>query len=96
MDGLKETVMEQFDSWGVHAIRHSTANFVMACKIAYTTVIEEDEGLRNLISQTLHEEPSSLERKPILDLLKTIPDVAFDLLMFKHRMDHVKRKKPKK
>lgn len=82
LEDLKRVAAEGFEEWGWYEVLGSDTKFAGACEIVYTTTIETDRRLRDIVSHILHCRPVALDRKPIQDLLKTIPEVAYDLVMY--------------
>lgn len=63
----------------------SPHNFAEASEIAYTMTVDSDRGLRDLVVDVLFSKSQFLEDEALKKLLKRLPDLTYDYVMYQHR-----------
>ncbi|RKK27001.1 hypothetical protein BFJ66_g16860 [Fusarium oxysporum f. sp. cepae] len=56
--------------------------FAQACEFVYTTTIDSDRGLRDVVVQSLHEHPRALDEEHIRSAMRLLPDLPYDLVLY--------------
>ncbi|KAH7149118.1 hypothetical protein B0J13DRAFT_550713 [Dactylonectria estremocensis] len=83
VSGLKEMALRNFSFLVPRTI--SPHNFAEASEIAYTMTIDSDRGLRDLVVEVLFSKSQFLEDEALKKLLKRLPDLTYDYVMYQHR-----------
>ncbi|KAK7425167.1 hypothetical protein QQX98_000082 [Neonectria punicea] len=83
ISGLKEMAHRSFSFLIPRTI--SPHNFAEASEIVYTTTIDADRGLRDLVVDNLYSKAHFLDDEALKKLLKRLPDLTFDYVMYQHR-----------
>ncbi|KAI1391853.1 BTB/POZ protein [Hypoxylon trugodes] len=82
--GLKATALTKFRAI-VDNISSSSdeqrLDFAKAAREVYTSTVDVDTGLRDVILETLHKNPKFLDQKECRSILKELPTLTYDLLM---------------
>jgi hypothetical protein len=66
--------------------------FAQACEFVYTTTIDSDRGLRDVVVQALHENPRALDEEHIRRAMRLQPDLLYDLALYGRGKDRKKEK----
>jgi len=85
ISGLKLLATQKFDS--ASAAHWDTPEFLKAIHQVYTTTIESDRGLRNVVLRTLNDHSRLLDKGEIRAVLQQIHALAYELLIYKHTGD---------
>lgn len=56
--------------------------FAQACEFVYTTTIDSDRGLRDVVVQALHEHPRAIDEEHIRSVMRLLPDLPYDLVLY--------------
>ncbi|KAI3573646.1 hypothetical protein IWW34DRAFT_753919 [Fusarium oxysporum f. sp. albedinis] len=56
--------------------------FAQACEFVYTTTIDSDRGLRDVVVQSLLEHPRALDEEHIRSAMRLLPDLPYDLVLY--------------
>ncbi|KAH7011365.1 hypothetical protein EDB80DRAFT_876030 [Ilyonectria destructans] len=83
ISGLKEMAHRSFSFLVPRTI--SPHNFAEASEIAYTMTVDSDRGLRDLVVDVLFSKSQFLEDEALKKLLKRLPDLTYDYVMYQHR-----------
>ncbi|KAM4065565.1 BTB/POZ domain-containing protein [Hirsutella rhossiliensis] len=87
VDGLKDLAMRKFEQEvGKH---WDSDDFIQAAEYAYTSTVEGDRGLRNLVVKTFEEHHSLLRKEDAKAMVKRVESLAYDLLMAFHMIMRV-------
>jgi len=57
-------------------------DFLHAAEEVYTSTVEQDRGLRDIVVETIHQHPTMLNSKATQDVIKNNQDLNFDMLMY--------------
>ncbi|KAF4467529.1 hypothetical protein FALBO_5593 [Fusarium albosuccineum] len=72
--------------------------FAHACEFVYTTTIDSDRGLRDVVVQALHENPRALDEEHIQGAMRSQPDLPYDLVLYgrgkQMRKEKARRSRP--
>ncbi|KAI5927103.1 BTB/POZ protein [Camillea tinctor] len=85
IEGLKKLAFERFKT--AIETNWDFQDFRDAIWEVYTSTVDADKGLRDIIVATLWKRPWMLGKKEIQDLLKELGSLSFDLLMHIYRME---------
>ena len=77
IEGLKALAREKFEV--LAAQRWSEPDFLEAAEEAYTTTIDTDRGLRNVVLQSFRQRPELARRSNVQNTVQHVPLLAFDL-----------------
>lgn len=66
--------------------------FAQAFEFVYTTTIDSDRGLRDVVVQALHDNPRALDEEHIRRAMRLRPDLMYDLVLHGHGKDRKKEK----
>ena len=66
--------------------------FAQACEFVYTTTIDSDRGLRDVVVQALHENPRALDEEHIRRAMRLQPDLPYDLVLYGREKETKKEK----
>lgn len=89
LSDLKTLAMEKFQD-EVKG-RWDSDDFILAAQEVYTSTVEHDRSLRDVVVRTMSEHLCLLDKKAVQDMVKS-SDLAFDLLMHS-RMNHLSARK---
>jgi hypothetical protein len=78
--GLKTLALRKFTT-SVHD-HFNVDSFLQAMEEVYSTTLESDKGLRDIIIRTLYQQRHLLDRKEIQVILKDLGEATFDLAMY--------------
>ena len=79
IEGLKYLALEKF---GVDSSKHwNTEDFLQAAKVVYTSTIDEDRAMRDVVIKTFHEHKALLSTQLARNFLRDIEGLAYDLLL---------------
>ncbi|KAM6506760.1 hypothetical protein FALCPG4_018589 [Fusarium falciforme] len=56
--------------------------FAQACEFVYTTTIDSDRGLRDVVVQALHENPRAIDEEHIQRAMRLQPRLPYDLVLY--------------
>jgi hypothetical protein len=85
INGLKLLARQKFDL--ASAAHWDTPEFLEAIHAVYTTTIETDRGLRNIVLRTLDDNNRLLDMGETRAVLQEIHALAYELLIYKHTGD---------
>lgn len=77
--GLKALALEKFEA-GIEQ-HWNSSEFAQAAYEVYTSTVESDKGLRDIIVQTLHAHPELLDKKEVQAVAKK-SSLAYDMMMY--------------
>ncbi|KNB06389.1 hypothetical protein FOXG_07117 [Fusarium oxysporum f. sp. lycopersici 4287] len=66
--------------------------FAQAFEFVYTTTIDLDRGLRDVVVQALHDNPRALDEEHIRRAMRLQPDLLYDLVLYGRGKDRKKEK----
>lgn len=77
VQGLKTLACNKFERLAAH--RWAEPDFLEAAEEVYTSTIESDRDLRNVVLQSFRQRPELARRSDVQDTVQHIPPLAFDL-----------------
>ncbi|KAK4465455.1 hypothetical protein QBC42DRAFT_13077 [Cladorrhinum samala] len=82
--GLKAVALRHFK---IAAAAHfvDISDFLQAACEVYTSTVEHDRGLRDVVVETLHSRSNWLVKDEVRDLLNDLGDLAYDLVRYRHQ-----------
>ncbi|KAH7112372.1 hypothetical protein EDB81DRAFT_922966 [Dactylonectria macrodidyma] len=91
---LKALSLRKFEA---AALQHWRSPYLLdALREAYVSTIEEDQGMRTAGVKILHTRRELLEEENLRQLLKELPQLTYDQLMYLNEMTKPSQTKPKK
>lgn len=82
ISGLKALALQKFTTSVCD--RFDADDFLHAIQEVYTSTLENDKGLRDVIASTLYQHRYLLDQKEVQAILKDLGAVTFDLVMYMH------------
>jgi hypothetical protein len=79
VDGLKELALEKFEK---EVESHwNTDDFLQAAEVVYTSTVESDRGMRDIVLRTFYRHHSLLGKREGKDVVKNVENIAYDLVI---------------
>ncbi|KAK3331541.1 BTB/POZ protein [Apodospora peruviana] len=80
IDGLKRLALRKFKMVATQSL--DVNDFLQAAQEVYTSTIEEDRGLRDIVVETLFKHPAWLDENKVQYVIKEMGALTFDLIMY--------------
>lgn len=79
--GLKAVALRRFKALAAHSWL-GINDFLQAIHEVYTSTIEDDRGLRDIVVETLREHSEWLDREEMRDVLRAFGALTYDLVIY--------------
>ena len=85
--GLKAVALRQFKAAAIVRpfVSLDINDFLQATCEVYTSTVEDDRGLRDIVVETLYKQSHWLDKEEVLDVLKGLGPLAYDLVVYMHQ-----------
>lgn len=80
--GLKAVALRQFKAVAASIFRLDLDDFLEAASEVYTSTVEDDRGLRDIVVETLYKHPFWLDVEKVRDTLKGLGGLTYDLVIY--------------